>query len=93
MIFDGPKGAYGIRPSDHQALAPMYVVQLANVDSPEFAFFTNLGEVSALDIAPPCNLPEGMQDRCDMDADFMTAFTEAVGGDMMAPDATEESSG
>ena len=92
MIFDGPKGVYGIRPSDHQALAPMYVVQLDNVDSPELAFFTNLGEVSALDIAPPCSLPEGMTDRCDMDTDFMTAFTEAVGGDM-APEATAEASG
>lgn len=82
LIFDGPKGVYGIRPSDHQALAPMYIVQLENVDSPELAFFTELGEVSALDIVPPCTLPEGMEGRCDMDADFMTAFEEAVNGSM-----------
>ncbi len=78
LIFDGPKGVYGIRPSDHQALAPMYVVQLTNLDSEEYAFFDLLQEVNPLDIAPPCLLPEDMQDRCDMDADFLEAYAAAL---------------
>jgi branched-chain amino acid transport system substrate-binding protein len=77
LIFDGPKGTYGIRPSDHQALAPLYIAQLANLDSPEFAFYDLVAEIPAVEVAPPCQLPEDMQDRCDMDADFMEAFTEA----------------
>ncbi|MEJ2485150.1 MAG: substrate-binding domain-containing protein [Anaerolineales bacterium] len=54
LTFEGPKGTYTIRPGDHQALAPMYVVQLANVDDPNDAFFTLVSEVSAEDTAPLC---------------------------------------
>ncbi len=78
LIFEGPKGAYGIRPSDHQALAPLYIAQLDNLDSPEFAYLTLLSEVSPLDTAPPCAVPEEMQDRCAMDEEFMTAFEAAL---------------
>lgn len=78
LIFDGPKGVYGIRPSDHQALAPMYVTELTNLDSEEQAYVEMLEEVPAVNIAPPCSLPEDMAERCDMDEDFMMAFEEAV---------------
>lgn len=60
LSFEGPKGTYTIRPEDHQALAPMYVVELANVDDPEEKFFNLVDEVSAEDTAPPCSAP----DRC-----------------------------
>lgn len=78
LIFEGPKGTYGIRPSDHQALAPLYIAELDNLDSPEFAYLTLLNEVSPLDTAPPCALPEDMQDRCAMDEAFMAEFEAAL---------------
>ena len=78
LIFDGPKGVYGIRPSDHQALAPLYIAELDNLDSPEFAYLNLLTEVSALDTVPPCALPEDMQDRCGMDEAFLAEFEAAL---------------
>jgi branched-chain amino acid transport system substrate-binding protein len=78
LIFEGPKGTYGIRPSDHQALAPMYVVQLATLDSDVFDFYDLIAVADPLDIAPPCQLPEDMQDRCEMDAEFLEAYESAM---------------
>jgi len=57
MTFEGPKGTYNIRADDHQALAPMYVVRLVNVDDPEDRFFELVDEVSAEESAPPCDSP------------------------------------
>ncbi len=68
MQFDGPKGTYYIRPGDHQALVPMYIVQLDNIDDPEFRFYTLVQEADPLSIAPPCEAPE---DRCAMNEAFM----------------------
>lgn len=79
MIFDGPKGTYGIRPSDHQALAPMYIVQINDLESEVFDYYELLLEVDALSIAPPCLLPEDMTERCDMDDDFNEAYEAALG--------------
>ncbi|NDJ62052.1 MAG: ABC transporter substrate-binding protein [Chloroflexi bacterium] len=76
LIFEGPKGNYYIRPSDHQALAPMYVVRVDNLDDPESRFFELVGVAGALDIAPPCILPEGLEDRCEMDAEFLETVRE-----------------
>lgn len=55
LTFEGPKGTYTIRPGDHQALAPMYVVRLVNVDDPDDKFFEKVSEVSAEESAPPCD--------------------------------------
>jgi len=55
LTFDGPKGSYTIRAGDHQALAPMYVVRLLNVDDPDDKFFEKVTEVSAEESAPPCD--------------------------------------
>lgn len=74
LIFEGPKGTYGIRPSDHQALMPMYVAQLDNLDDPDFLFYELLDETSPLETVPPCLLPEAMQDRCELDAEFLEAL-------------------
>lgn len=71
MSFDGPKGTYYIRPSDHQALLPMYVAQLDNLDSEEYAFYSLLQETSAFDTVPPCALEGDYADRCEMDAEWM----------------------
>lgn len=61
LTFEGPKGTYTIRPEDHQALAPMYVVQLISVDDPDDRFFDVVSEVPGSVTAPPCTAPG----RCD----------------------------
>lgn len=71
MVFDSPKGTTYIRPSDHQALVPMYVAQLDNLDSEAFAFYTLLQEVSPFETIPPCLLPEAFADRCALDEAFL----------------------
>ncbi|GAB4518504.1 MAG: substrate-binding domain-containing protein [Anaerolineae bacterium] len=81
LSFEGPKGTYYIRPSDHQALVPMYVARLDNLDSPEFQFLELLSEVSALDAAPPCLLPGDLAERCEMDAEFMEQVMEMEGAE------------
>jgi len=77
LIWDGPKGVYGLRPSDHQVLVPMYIAELANLDSETFDFYNLLTTVSGSDAAPPCVLPEDIADRCGMDEDFNAAYAEA----------------
>jgi branched-chain amino acid transport system substrate-binding protein len=54
LSFEGPKGTYTIRAEDHQALAPMYVVRLVNVDDPDDRFFELVEEVGIDRAAPPC---------------------------------------
>jgi branched-chain amino acid transport system substrate-binding protein len=76
MVFEGPKGTYAIRPSDHQALVPMYVARLTNLDDPDQNFYELLAEVPAVDIVPPCLLPEALQERCTMDAEFLASLSE-----------------
>lgn len=54
LTWEGPKGTYYMRPEDHQALMPMYVVQLVNLDDPDQKFYELVAEVSAEAGAPPC---------------------------------------
>jgi branched-chain amino acid transport system substrate-binding protein len=77
LIFDGPKGSYAIRPSDHQVLVPMYVAQLTNLDDPDQDYYDLLAEVPATETVPPVQLPEGLQDRTSLDEEFMAAFMAA----------------
>lgn len=85
FVFEGPKGTYAIRPSDHQALVPMYIAKLANLDDPDQNYYELLAEVPANQIIPPILLPEGLADRAAMDADFLAALNE------MLPEATPSS--
>ncbi len=78
MIFQGPKGTYGIRPSDHQALVPMYIAKLTNLKDPDFKFYDLLAEIPATKIIPPCLLPKEMQDRCGKDADFLARLNSMM---------------
>ncbi|MBI1280582.1 MAG: ABC transporter substrate-binding protein [Anaerolineaceae bacterium] len=71
MIFNGPKGIYGIRPSDHQALVPMYIAKLNNLDDKDQKFYELLAEVPATEIVPPVVLPDDMKARTEADAKFM----------------------
>jgi len=57
LTFNGPKGEYTIRPEDHQALVPMYVVEMADPTSETFEFYTLLAEISPEEGAPPCLAP------------------------------------
>ncbi|MBE2269900.1 MAG: substrate-binding domain-containing protein [Anaerolinea sp.] len=71
LQFEGPKGTYYIRPGDHQALVPMYIVELTTIDAPEYEFYNLLQEVGALEITVPCAAPE---DRCAMNEEFMASL-------------------
>ncbi len=75
MVFEGPKGAYGIRPSDHQTLVPMYIARLDNLDDADQNFYELLAEVPASQIIPPVLLPEDLASRTEMDADFLEEFS------------------
>lgn len=61
MEFDGPKGTIYIRPEDHVAIQDMYIVKILNIDDPEFKFFELVDTTRP---NPPCQLPEGLTDRC-----------------------------
>lgn len=77
MMFEGPKGTYAIRPSDHQALVPMYIAQLANLDDPDFNFYTLLAEVPLYQIVPPVLLPEDVAaERLPLDEAFNASIAE-----------------
>lgn len=71
LIFDGPKGTYGIRPSDHQALVPMYVAKLVDLKATDFKFYELLQEVPAVQIVPPVLLPKELADRTKADDAFL----------------------
>ncbi|MEM6281810.1 MAG: substrate-binding domain-containing protein [Chloroflexota bacterium] len=76
LEFEGPKGTYIMRPGDHQALVPMYIAELANLDDPDFLFYNLLETVPAIDIIPPCTLPEEFADRCAMNDEMMEMMGE-----------------
>lgn len=77
LIFEGPKGTYGIRPSDHQALVPMYIAKLVNLDDADQKFYELLAEVPAIQIVPPVLLAEDLQSRTEADAAFLEALAAA----------------
>jgi branched-chain amino acid transport system substrate-binding protein len=80
MVFEGPKGTYGIRPSDHQTLVPMYIARLDNLDDPDQNYFELLAEVPASQIIPPVLLPEDLASRAEMDTDFLAEFAAMDAG-------------
>ena len=72
LAFEGPKGWYFIRPGDHQAMVPMYVGRLVNLDDPEFKFYELIAEVDQIETNPPCLLPEAFADRCALNDAYLT---------------------
>lgn len=77
MVFEGPKGTYAIRPSDHQALVPMYIARLANLDDADQNFYELLAEVPANEIIPPVLLaPEVAAERLPLDEEFNAMIAE-----------------
>lgn len=63
MTFDGPKGSYTVRASDHVLLQPMTLVRLLNTTDPDFKFFELVTLFTPEQTAPPCMVPAAMN-RC-----------------------------
>lgn len=64
LSFEGPKGKYQVRASDHVMLQPMYLVKLANTTDPDFKFMELVQEFTSDETAPPCALEGEFADRC-----------------------------
>jgi branched-chain amino acid transport system substrate-binding protein len=66
LTWEGPKGEYYIRPEDHQALQPMYIIELVDTNPEQpFAYFELVQEVSGEDAAPPCLAPGRSSDELE----------------------------
>ncbi|MDX2140522.1 MAG: substrate-binding domain-containing protein [Chloroflexota bacterium] len=77
MVFEGPKGTYAIRPSDHQALVPMYIARLTNLDDEAQNFYDLLATVPANEIIPPVLLAEDVAaERLPLDEEFNAMIAE-----------------
>jgi len=63
MKFEGPKGNYEVRASDHALLQPMTLVKLTNTTDPDFRFFDLVTLFKPEETAPPCAVP-AEQGRC-----------------------------
>jgi len=63
MKFEGPKGNYEVRASDHALLQPMTLVKLTNTTDPAFKFFDLVTRFQPEETAPPCAVP-AEQGRC-----------------------------
>ncbi|MCX8068307.1 MAG: substrate-binding domain-containing protein [Anaerolineae bacterium] len=57
MRFEGPKGTYTIREEDHQALQPMYIVEMVCLPDQPYCVPRLIQEVSAEESAPPVIKP------------------------------------
>lgn len=59
MSFEGPKGTYTFRREDHQALQPMYVVEMVPDPDYPWAVPRLIREMTPEESAPPLMLPAG----------------------------------
>jgi branched-chain amino acid transport system substrate-binding protein len=64
LSFDGVKGNYAVRASDHVLLQPMYFVKVTNTSSADFKFLAPVLEFKPEEIAPPCVLEGEFKIRC-----------------------------
>ncbi|XWX03605.1 substrate-binding domain-containing protein [Aggregatilineales bacterium SYSU G02658] len=76
LVWEGPKGTYYMRPGDHQALVPMYIARLVNLDDPDQKYYELLSEVSAFASAPPCGLVGDFAERCALNDAFMAEIMQ-----------------
>ncbi len=63
LQFDGPKGQYTVRATDHVLLQPMTLVKLTNTTDKDFKFFDLVKAFKPEETAPPCAVPAEMN-RC-----------------------------
>ena len=61
MSFEGPKGIYTFRREDHQALQPMYVVEMVPDPDPQhsYAIPKLIQEMTLEETSPPCLVKSG----------------------------------
>lgn len=91
LVFEGPKGTYAIRPSDHQALVPMYIARLTNLDDADQNFYELLATVPAYDIIPPILLAEDVAaERLPLDEAFNAMVAEMGMAEMEETEEGEE---
>ena len=64
MQFQGPKGDYEVRASDHALLQPMTLVRLTNTTDPDFKFVELVTAFTPAETAPPCSVPADLG-RCE----------------------------
>lgn len=64
LKFDGVKGSYAVRASDHLLLQPLYFVQVTNTSSADFKFLVPLAELKPEESAPSCALEGEYRSRC-----------------------------
>jgi branched-chain amino acid transport system ATP-binding protein len=71
MSFEGPKGTYTFRPEDHQALQPMYIVEMVADPDPEhpWAIPRLIREVAPEETAPPVIKPVVMTLEYNVETD------------------------
>jgi branched-chain amino acid transport system substrate-binding protein len=63
LKFQGPKGTYTVRASDHVLLQEMTLVKLKNVTDPQYKFFELVKKFTPEQTAPPCEVPANLN-RC-----------------------------
>lgn len=63
MTFQGPKGDYTVRASDHVLLQPMTLVKLVTTTDPDFKFFELVKAFKPEETTPPCAVPAELN-RC-----------------------------
>ena len=78
LSFDGPRGTYYIRPSDHQVLLPAYIVKLVSITDPDFKYYSLVKQLGAIESAPTCALSGTYADRCSMPMNPPTSMMAAA---------------
>ena len=61
MPFEGPKGTYTFRAEDHQALQPMYIVEMVKQPEQTTCVPRLIREISAEETAPPLVAPRSIR--------------------------------
>jgi branched-chain amino acid transport system ATP-binding protein len=64
LTFEGPKGTYTFRPEDHQALQPMYIVEMVEDPDPDHAWAipSLIREATPEETAPPVAVSTAVAD-------------------------------
>ena len=78
LSFEGPRGTYYIRPSDHQVLLPAYIVKLVSITDPDFKYYSLVKQLGAIESAPTCALSGTYADRCSMPMNPPTSMMAAA---------------
>lgn len=62
--FDGVKGNYAVRASDHVLLQSLYFARVTNTSDATFKYLASISELKPDEIAPPCALDGEFKTRC-----------------------------